>query len=238
MGKQRASLAPDPKAIASLQLSANLANASANAYRENIDRMTPDGIWQYKTSGVDKIIDSFIGREISIPHYLQSYSLHPIQQQIHNRQNINNLLLSDLLTQRIQDLLPHHHTHVNTTKDFPPQQLRDNDVPEKPNASLEERKEILYNYPTMGSQQYEKAFLDRLQSSLQQDREDLETKLHNQGLVSGSVAWNRAIDETNRKLHDVRLAAMLKASDEQERLDNIQEKHAYFHNLAQAQGLQ
>ncbi|OMH86563.1 hypothetical protein BWK56_05200 [Candidatus Liberibacter asiaticus] len=89
----------------------------------------------------------------------------------------------------------------------------------------------------MGSQQYEKAFY-RLQSSLQQDREDLETKLHNQGLVSGSVAWNRAIDETNRKLHDVRLAAMLKASDEQERLDNIQEKHAYFHNLAQAQGLQ
>ncbi|MEG8098818.1 hypothetical protein [Candidatus Liberibacter brunswickensis] len=61
-------------------------------------------------------MDPFIGREISMPHYVQEYSLHPIQQDIHDRKNMNSLLLSDLLNQKIKDLFPNNN-NVNIKKD-------------------------------------------------------------------------------------------------------------------------
>ncbi|AKK19693.1 tail fiber domain-containing protein [Candidatus Liberibacter africanus] len=237
MGKQSAPAAPDPKDIYSVQSSENIVNSLINSSRENMDQITPDGILRYKQDGVDKVVDPLIGREVSIPHYVQSYSLHPQQQEIYNRKNMNNLLLSDLLTRRITDILPDN-INTNTTQFSAIPHTQDNNLPERETISSDEEKKILYDYPTVENQQYEKALLDRLQPLLQKDREDLETKLYNQGVMPGSVSWNRAIDETNRKLNDARLSTILKTSEEQERVDNMQARRAYFHNLAQAQRAQ
>ncbi|KGB27691.1 hypothetical protein GS16_02335 [Candidatus Liberibacter solanacearum] len=241
MGKQKSSLSPDPKAVAAMQLSENINNSLFNSSRANIDEITPDGILRYTQEGVDKMINPFSGQELSIPRYSRSYELSPVAQDLYNRRNANHILFSNLLTQRLQNYMPSSQNNsMNLQQPFAIPDPSHNPIPEGTNhfSQPEQEEGILYDYGKNNGQQYENTLLDRLQPRLKQDREDLETRLSNQGLMPGSVSWNRTIDESNRKLNDARLAALLKSSEEQERLDHMQEKKAYFHNLAQAQSHQ
>ncbi|MFV0256597.1 tail fiber domain-containing protein [Candidatus Liberibacter solanacearum] len=241
MGKQKSSLSPDPKAVASMQLSENINNSLFNSSRANMNEITPDGILLYTQEGVDKMIDPFSGQELSIPRYSRSYELSPAAQDLYNRRNANHILFSNLITQRLQNYMPSSQNNsMNLQQPLAIPDPSHNPISEGTNhfSQPEQEEGILYDYGKNNGQQYENTLLDRLQPRLKQDREDLETRLSNQGLMPGSVSWNRTIDESNRKLNDARLAALLKSSEEQERLDNMQEKKAYFHNLAQAQSHQ
>lgn len=64
----------------------------------------------------------------------------------------------------------------------------------------------------------ESALMQRLQPTLDADKNALQTRLANQGLQAGSVAYNRAVDEANRSSTDARLGAILSAGQEQSRL--------------------
>lgn len=64
----------------------------------------------------------------------------------------------------------------------------------------------------------EEALLSRLSPQFQRDRETLETRLANQGIVRGTPAFNEAIDELNRAQTDARMQAVLGGGQEQSRL--------------------
>lgn len=64
----------------------------------------------------------------------------------------------------------------------------------------------------------EEALLSRLSPQFQRDRETLETRLANQGIVRGTPAFNEALDELNRAQTDARMQAVLSGGQEQSRL--------------------
>jgi len=67
----------------------------------------------------------------------------------------------------------------------------------------------------------EKAYFDRLNPQLSQDRAALEARLANQGITLGSQAYNQAIDELNRKENDLRLGIVGAGGDELSRMFGI-----------------
>ncbi|MBY7649600.1 MAG: hypothetical protein C4617_03780 [Candidatus Liberibacter europaeus] len=235
MGKQQSPVSPDPKSIASMQLAGNISSSMANLSKDNINQVTPDGTLQYNQVGTSKIIDPFTGNEISIPQYTQTYSLNPLAQEIYDKRNINQNLLSDILTNNLKTFAQKTDNPVNSMQSLSMPNLQTDYLSANKDDLHRKDENILYNYGKDGIQNYEKALFDRLEPHLKQDRQSLETKLSNQGFLPGSVAWDRAVDENNRQYNDARLATLLKSSEEQERMDNMQAKRAYFHNLAQSQ---
>lgn len=61
----------------------------------------------------------------------------------------------------------------------------------------------------------EAALMDRMQPYQDRDRQALETRLANQGLVAGSRAYGASQDDFSRSVNDARLAAILAAGDEE-----------------------
>lgn len=84
-------------------------------------------------------------------------------------------------------------------------------------------------------QKVEDALMARLNPQLSQDRAALEQRLTNQGLVPGSEAYNRAIDEASRASNDARLGAILSAGQEQSRLQDLSYRTHAGNNALQDQ---
>jgi hypothetical protein len=84
-------------------------------------------------------------------------------------------------------------------------------------------------------QRVEEALFSRLNPQLDRDRASLENRLVNQGLVRGSEAFTRAMDESNRQATDARMQAILAGGSEQSRLANLALQSGQFANQAQQQ---
>jgi hypothetical protein len=84
-------------------------------------------------------------------------------------------------------------------------------------------------------QKVEDALLSRINPQLSNDRAALEQKLANQGLMPGSEAFNRAVDESSRASNDARYGAILAGGQEQSRLVGLEAQRAQFQNSAQQQ---
>lgn len=67
-------------------------------------------------------------------------------------------------------------------------------------------------------QRVEDALFSRMQPRLDAQRQELDTRLRNQGLTPGSDAWNRAWQEYSIGENDARLATISAAGTEQQRL--------------------
>lgn len=82
----------------------------------------------------------------------------------------------------------------------------------------------------------EDAIYSRVNPQLQRDRNALDVKLSNQGIMPGSEAYNEAIDESNRQANDARYQAVLAGGQEQSRLAGLDLAAGNFANAAQNQG--
>jgi len=82
----------------------------------------------------------------------------------------------------------------------------------------------------------EEALLSRVNPQLQRDRQMLDQRLANQGIMPGSEAYNTAIDEANRAAVDARYQAVLAGGQEQSRLAGLDLQAGQFANQAQQQG--
>lgn len=82
----------------------------------------------------------------------------------------------------------------------------------------------------------EEAILSRVNPQLQRDRQMLDQRLANQGIMPGSEAYNTAIDEANRAAVDARYQAVLAGGQEQSRLAGLDLQAGQFANQAQQQG--
>jgi hypothetical protein len=81
----------------------------------------------------------------------------------------------------------------------------------------------------------ENSIYSRLNPQLDRDRNALETKLVNQGLVRGTDAFNTAMDESNRQANDARMQAVLAGGQEQSRLAGLDLQKGQFANSAEQQ---
>lgn len=84
-------------------------------------------------------------------------------------------------------------------------------------------------------QRVEGALMDRMSRYIDNDREDLATRLANQGIGLGSEAFSDAQADFGRNVNDARLAAIINAGQEQARLVNMARDAAAFNNRAVGQ---
>lgn len=84
-------------------------------------------------------------------------------------------------------------------------------------------------------QRVEDAIYSRLDPAFSRQRVATEERLRNQGLVEGTEAWNRRLDEIGRQENDARMQAILAGGSEQSRLAQLSLMQGQFANQAQAQ---
>jgi hypothetical protein len=181
---------PDPVLTARAQTASNVATAIANTRLSNADEITPLGSVKYKVIGYETQPDG-LGGFINVPKYQRVETLSPEQQKLFEQEQEFDRRLNQLAidqTGKISDLLSN------------PISLEG--LPDAPGDMEEYRQHVLSN------------MLSRIQPQLDRERSALETQLVNQGLVRGSEAFNRALDEARRQANDAYIQADLASGAE------------------------
>lgn len=194
--------APDPAKTAAAQSAANKETAIAQANLDRINQYTPYGSLTYTKTGMN---------EDNTPQYRSDVTLAPAQQQELEAQNqagiqmgniANNQLgaVASTLSQPINyDNAPAQVTHLDTSG-----------LPALPTGEISNHANDL--------QSVQDALMSRINPSLQNDRQALESRLASQGIAIGSDAYNKAMTLQNQKEVDARNQAITQAGAEQTRL--------------------
>jgi hypothetical protein len=190
---------PDPYATAAAQTGSNVTTARANTTMANANERSVLGSVDYKVTGNEKIWDPTTGKTYTVPKYTRTQKLSPQEQALYDQQNqlgqgLNNLAIQQ--TSKLTDLMG--------------QPINTDGLPDAPGNSEAYRQKV------------EEALQARMNPQLDRDRNSLESKLINQGLVRGSDAFNQAMDESNRQANDARTQTFL-ASGAESRAEQAQQ---------------
>jgi len=181
--------APDPRATAQAQSAANRETAISQAQLNMIGQNTPWGSLSYSRTGE--------GSD-GTPMYTATTTLSPQQQQLLDSQQGTELMMN----QTGQELLANAGREL--VKPISLSGLPG--MPQLPQADESARTAALAR------------ILARANPELDRQRESIETRLANQGLMVGSEAYGRGVDEFNRARNDFTLGADIQAGDEMSRL--------------------
>ena len=246
MGKPKAPKPADPRETAAAQTATNIGTAIAQQHLNNINQITPFGSLTFEQTGNHEYYDPLNNKQYNIPTFTAHQTVNPTQQETIN-QNLNaekNLAtlaaeqsgrLAGLLNRPMEiNNLPSGGDASNIRQT---QLSRMSQVPTL-NEQIGDPGEITKTYGTeFGDERnrVEDALLERLDPSIQKDRERLEVRLADMGIMLGTDAYNDAVDELNRQKNDARLAAIISAGQEHSRLAELEANRAEFQNDAQSQ---
>lgn len=260
MGKPQAPQAPNPVQVSQQQTGSNIATAIANGFMGNVNTVGPQGTTTFVETG-GKQIDAGADGVFGVPIFTQYNTLSPAEQTKLDQQNQLGISLNNVAqaqTDKIGGIL---NTPVSAASVQPQMVNSIGSSPSfgqaglfSPNAgavqaaigpqgsiqgSLANSGNIQDSYgPTDYSadrKAVEDALYSRVNPQLDRDRNQLETKLVNQGLARGSTAFNNAMDEANRQANDARMQVVGAGGAEQTRLAGLARDAGNFTNAAQQQ---
>lgn len=183
--------APDPYQVASAQTGSNVQTAVANSWLQNANEVGPMGSVSYTKSGSHEVKDPTSGKTYKVPSFTRTTTLDPAQQHLLDQQNQLGSGLNDLAMGQVQRLSQ----HLSKPMDL-------EGLPEAPGDFEPYRARV------------EAGLMERMNPQLDRDRNQLETKLVNQGLQRGTQAFNDAMDEANRQATDARTQMFLNSGQE------------------------
>lgn len=245
MGKKSPKPA-DPVATAGAQTSQNIGTAIAQQYLNNVNQVTPDGALTYNQTGTFKYTDPLNDKTYKIPRFTATQTLSPEQQRIQalNSQTETNLAeMGRDQSARIDKLLGSTMSFDGLPSMTTGADIRNVDLSRVGSGPALETQigdagPITRTYGTDFSsdrQRVEDALMERMNPSIERDRERLESRLANQGIRIGSEAYRSAMDDMGRNVNDARLSAIIGAGQEQSRLAGLEAARATFENQAQQQ---
>ncbi len=249
---------PDPARVAQAQTGSNVTTAISNSILGNADTSGPYGSTTNNISGYETVTDPSTGTSYQVPRFSQTTTLSPEQQQLYNQQVGLQQQLGGIASQqagRIGDLLgrpistaglPALQSTVNNPAlmtDFGNTSTRvqtglgntQNQITGQFAATKPMDYSIGANDFSADRQKVEDALFARLNPQLERDRDQLETRLINQGFVRGTEGFNQAMDEQTRQSNDARLGVIREGGAEQSRLFGLEERKGQFQNQAVAQ---
>ena len=253
MGKPKAPKPPDPKATAAAQTGTNISTAAANAFLNNVNQVGPDGSISYRQIGSQSITDPSTGTSYQILQFEQRTELSPDGRRINRVGNETQLGLARLArgqTNRISDVLGRNVSFDGLPAAGAPAALQGGAINDGSGLGagrgiwggkgLKPDRGIADSYGDEGGYaeqrgRVEEALMSRLNPSLERDRENLRTQLSNQGIKLGSDAFDRGMEDFGRQSNDARMAAILGAGQEQNRLADLDRSRAQFGNDAAGQ---
>jgi hypothetical protein len=220
---------PNPVKVSGLQTQSNVSTAVANAWLNNTDTYGPLGSTEYQTTGYETVRipagkDGQKWREIRVPTFRQINKLSADQQRLLDLQESTGHNLGRLAVDqsaRMQDYL-----RQGMDPNLLPDDVR--------NAAQAEQLQTAVSPDNFSAdrQRVEEALYSRLNPQLERDRASLDTRLANQGITQNSEAYNKAIDEMNRKSNDARMQVVLGAGQEQNRLYGLEQQRVGQANQA------
>lgn len=221
MGKPQAPAAPDYAAAATAQGNANVNSAIASNFLNQVNQTGPYGSLTYNYNNNNGMT---LPNGVTVPSVTATTTLSPQQQELLNQQttmstDLNNLGISTLgnIGTAIQNPM--------SASQFPALQ-----------TSLADT-----GNPTQADQlrdQITNAYMSRLQPSIDQQQNALDTRLANQGIAIGSDAWNQAQFQNEQGVNDQRTSALLAGDQEQQNEFNNGLASSQFANQAQQQAIQ
>ncbi|MGB1215043.1 MAG: hypothetical protein ACPG4X_16875 [Pikeienuella sp.] len=264
MGKPKAPAPPDPKVTAGAQTATNVQTAIANAKLGMVDQRTPYGNLKYDQVGSYQMTDPNTGNVSNIPRFKATTEVtEPVKKAIGWGQ-IATEDLAHMGAERANALKSYIKQDVARPTENPNYQMphgpsqkslfggdaglfagpaRGGNVqgnvgtPRLTNRAATGG-DITRTYGRDYAKQrgrVENALMDRMQPRINRDREQMRTRLANQGIGEGSEAYGAATDDFNRGVSDARMGAILAGGQEQSRLAGLDHARAGFENAAQQQ---
>jgi hypothetical protein len=185
----------DPRSIADATTSSGIGTAIANTWLGNMSETGPLGSTSVAQTGTQSYTDPYTGRTYSLPTFTRNTTLNPVQQDILNNNQAATLKTASAGYEASKDLMGTFSNPISLagapdpTQDF-----------------------------SADRQKVEDALMARLNPQLDRDRQSLETNLANRGISIGSDAYTRAVGDFGQTTNDARIAAILNAGQEQNRL--------------------
>lgn len=236
MGKSSGPRPPSPKALAASQMATNITTGTANNLMGMVNQYGPGGqSLTYQQTGTQSVTDPVTGKTFEVPQYSATYrggeytGLTAIDR---NKADFNLARAASQLSENARPML---------SQPFSTARLPDRmTAPDRVYLAetFGDAGPITKTYGTDFSadrQRVEDALMQRMQPQIDRDREELRTRLANQGIDYGSQAYGAAMDDFGRTTNDARLGAILAGGQEQSRLTGLEAQRAGFENAAQAQ---
>lgn len=249
MSKPKAPKAPDPQETAAAQTGQSVGTAIANTVMGQVNEVTPDGSLTYDQTGTYSWTDPNSGRVYNLPQYTATTTLSEDAQALRDANNRGNLSMANLgadQADRLSEILGESFDPSSLS----PRADRSGMAPVEYGASV--------NAPTMmgdtralpqgvglatgyendfGGQRQEviDGLMGQLNEQRGRDMEALRSQLSNQGVVEGSEAYSRALQDFDRSYNDQRLSAIMAGGQEQSRLVGMARDEAAFGNQANQQ---
>ncbi len=232
---------PNPYSVAAAQTSSNISTAIANAKLQNANEETPEAYITYDEYGSYDLDDpqyTSAGALAStttrtIPLFKRTITFKAATQAIFDQNQNAKLTMAQLTASQLAQLQtalgnPFVTSTLPAAADAPTAQLFTMDVA-NPGALVR----------TIGStslashlESVRQAILYRPNIKIEQDRQQLVTKLANQGVIPGMEAYDRELQIFSWRENDEQNAAYLKAMEEQSRIINLEALIASFANDA------
>ncbi|MEM9054897.1 MAG: tail fiber domain-containing protein, partial [Pseudomonadota bacterium] len=233
--------APDPYDTAAAQTGQNVGTAIANTTVGQVNRVTPDGSLTYEQTGMQTWTDPNSGQVYELPQYTAYETLSDDQQALRDENNRANLALATLGADQAEQLGGFLDTPFDASAVSPERFDRSTII--APELERDTRALPTDDY---GAQKDEvvDALFGQIDEQRARDREDLETRLLNQGIGIGTEAWSRAIEDFDASIDEARTSALLAGGQEQSRMAGLDNERfrmgsdqlAYNNSIAQ-QGL-
>lgn len=225
MGKSSgSSQRPNPAAQASAQTATNVDTAIAQQELANITDINPFGRTDWNRTGEYTFTDTN-GKEVTVPNYQRTTTFSAPQQAIFDQQQAAQLNLSQLANTKSAQLQGLMANPVNSNG-LPGRSM----VGDIQGPQFEKIGNTDYS---ADRQRVEDALMARMQPSLDQDQERLETRLASQGIRVGSAAFDDAMRTHSQRTNDARMSAILGAGQEQSRLAGLELQRAQQANSAE-----
>ena len=217
-GSPQQAAVPDYTGAAQATAAGNLDAARAATAANRVNQITPYGSLKYAETGTDKYGN---------PTWTATTSLSPEQQQLYNYDVQSSLGLGALQGKGL-DYVSNMIDQPFSTSSLPQLSSQLN----APNLQTS-----LENQGMAGWDKATGLMMQRLQPQIERQRNQLQTRLANQGIMPGSEAYNNAMTDQNQRENDLLNQAALSGQAVQQNLFGQSLQAGQFGNTAQQQML-
>ncbi len=205
---------PNPYQVAAAQTGSDIGTAWANSILQNANTYTPLGSTTYRQVGTSHVnIPSPRGAgtdNYNVPRFEVTQTLSPDQQKLLDLQETAGKNLGTLAVNQSSKLNSLLGTSINASH-----------LPANVTNAASANPLQVANYNNNFSedrQRVEDALMSRLNPQIERDRNTLLTRLANQGVTSGSEAYNNELNQFGQQTNDARMQAIMSAGQEQQRM--------------------
>ena len=241
---------PDPISTAAAQTGTNVNTALANTALNQVNQVTPQGNLTYSQTGSTHFTDPTTGVGYDIPQTTATQTLSPTAQLTYDQSQQAQSQLATLSNEqaiRLRQQFANPFSlsgapsfgDVGSLTNAPQAQGTIADAGQI-GSTFAASPDIQRTYQhgddfSADRQRIESGLMERLDPSLQQERQKYETQLADQGIRYGSPAYENAMRNYSMQANDARLGVIGQAGAEQSRLSTMAKEAGEFSNNAAQQ---